>query len=412
MEALDDHFPGELGSYHRARLLATRAWLEYETGRRDDAYGTLRRSWEEAGDCGHQIARAHWMQLKPILSDALEGEEIAPDEVLPALVTADPEGEALLEFTGHSHPAVRRAALAAALAADHPAVLLELPSLVEDSDREVASAATAARDRLQRAAPPLRFGLLGRFRVTRSAREIPEASWARPIDGRLVRFLAVHAGQPVSEDLAFEALWPELSTSSARRSLQVSVSRVRKVLDLPGAEHSVIESAERSYRLALRDGDAVDAEEFMASAEIALAEQGEPRGDLLRNARTLWGATHSRRTAMRIGRRLTGSGCCDHYIAVLTGLIGMHERSGDHARSADIGRELVDLDPLNEEGHRALMTPMRARDAGDTPSPVSGVPQGARRHSRRRAGRGDLPSPGQDPGGGSCLRGTPTPMSV
>jgi ATP/maltotriose-dependent transcriptional regulator MalT/DNA-binding SARP family transcriptional activator len=356
MEALDDHFPGELGSYHRARLLATRAWLEYEIGSRDDAYATLRRSWEEAGHCAHQIARAHWTQLKPILSDALEGEEIAPDDVLPALITADPEGEALLEFTGHSHPAVRRAALAAALAADHPAVLLGLPSLVEDSDHEVASAATAARDRLRRAAPPLRFGLLRRFRVTRSAREIPEASWARPIDGRLVRFLAVHAGQPVSEDLAFEALWPELSTPSARRSLQVSVSRVRKVLDLPGAEHSVIESAERSYRLALRDGDAIDAEEFMASAEIALAEQGEPRGDLLRNARTLWEGDPLPEDRYEDWSTPYRERLLDHYIAVLTGLIGMHERTGDHARSADIGRELVDLDPLNEEGHRALMT--------------------------------------------------------
>jgi ATP/maltotriose-dependent transcriptional regulator MalT/DNA-binding SARP family transcriptional activator len=356
MQALDDHFPGELGSYHRARLLAARAWLEYETGRRDEACETLRRSWEEAGDRAHLIARAHWTQLKPILSDALENEEIAPDDVLPALIAADPEGDALLEFTGHSHPAVRRAALAAALAADHPTALLELPSLVEDSDRVVAAAATAARDRLRRAAPPLRFGLLGRFRVTRSGREIPDASWARPIDARLVRFMAVHTDQPLSEDLAFEALWPELSASSARRSLQVAVSRVRKVLDLPDAEHSVIESAERSYRLALREGDAIDAEDFMASAETALAERGESRGDLLRNARSLWGGDPLPEDRYEDWATPYRERLLDHYIAVLTALIGLHERSAEHARAADFARELVDLDPLNEEGHRALMT--------------------------------------------------------
>jgi ATP/maltotriose-dependent transcriptional regulator MalT/DNA-binding SARP family transcriptional activator len=356
MEVLDDRFPGELGSYHRARLLATRAWLEYQADRRELAYESLRQSWAQAGERAHLIARAHWAQLRPVLSAALEGGEIDAEEVLPALIAAGSGSEALVEFTDHSHPAVRRAALAAALAADHPDVLADLPRLVEDPDAEVAAAADAARERLRRAPPPLRFGLLGRFRVTRSRRELPETVWARPIDSRLVRFMAVHADQPVPEDMVFEALWPGLSTSSARRSLQVAVSRARKVLDLPGAEQSVIESADRSYRLALRDRDTIDAEEFLASAEIALGERGEARADLLANARSLWRGEALAEDRYEDWATAYRERLADHYIAVLTALIELHQAAAEHARSADIGRELVDLDPLNEEGHRALMT--------------------------------------------------------
>jgi ATP/maltotriose-dependent transcriptional regulator MalT/DNA-binding SARP family transcriptional activator len=356
IETLDARYPGELGSYHRARLLATRAWLEYEAGEPDAAYESLRRCWKQAGGRAHLVARTHWTQLKPILSTALDDEQIAADEVLPALIAASPDAETLVEFTGHSHPAVRREALVAALAVDHPDVLSELPRLAEDPDRQVASAAIAARERLRRAAPPLRFTLLGRFRVARSGRDIPEASWARPIDTRLLRFLLVNAGQPVPEDLAFEALWPELSASSARHSLQVAVSRVRKVLDLPGAEHSVIESGDRSYMLALRERDVIDAEEFMAAARIGLAEPGEPRRDLLTNARSLWRGEPLPEERYADWATPYRERLLDHYIEVLTALIALHERAGEHARSADIARELVDLDPLNEEGHRALMT--------------------------------------------------------
>jgi DNA-binding SARP family transcriptional activator len=356
MAALDELFPGELGCYHRARLLAARSWLEYEAGQREATYETLRRCWDEAGENAKHVARAHWPQLKPVLGAALENEVIDPNEVLPVLVAALPGAEALVDFTGHSHPAVRRAALSAALAADHPEVLSELPRLVEDSDAEVASAAVAARERLRRAAPPLRFGLLGRFRVMRSGREISEDRWARPIDTRLVRYLAVHQGESVPEDLIFEALWPDLSGSSARRSLQVAVSRVRKVLDLPGAERSVVESVDRSYRLALGQRDSVDAEEFIALAELALAERDARRLDLLDSARSHWQGEPLPEDRYEDWATPYRERVLDHYISVLTALIELHGHADEHARSADVARELVDLDPLNEEGHRALMT--------------------------------------------------------
>jgi DNA-binding SARP family transcriptional activator len=159
----------------------------------------------------------------------------------------------------------------------------------------------------------------------------------------------------VPEDLIFEAMWPGRSPSSARRSLQVTVSRARQVLDPPGAERSVIEAGEHAYRLALGERDSVDADEFAAAAEAALAERGEGRRALLERTRSLWGGEplpeerySDWATAYR--ERLT-----DRYIEVLTAQIELHERGGEHTGAAAIARELVDLDPLNEGAHRALI---------------------------------------------------------
>jgi DNA-binding SARP family transcriptional activator len=40
---------------------------------------------------------------------------------------------------------------------------------------------------------------------------------------------------------------------------------------------------------------------------------------------------------------------------VLAALVELHEDAGRHADAAEVARELVDLDPLNEGGHRALI---------------------------------------------------------
>jgi ATP/maltotriose-dependent transcriptional regulator MalT/DNA-binding SARP family transcriptional activator len=351
LAALDEHFPGDAGSYHRARLLGARAWLAFESGDREGAYESLRAAWSEAGENARHLARAQWTSLRPILWQALADEALEPDAFLPALGEAFSDGEALIAFTDHPRVAVRRAVLPVALAANHPAVLSQLEELVGDDDSEVAASAEATRGRLKGAPPPLRFRLFGGFRVFRASWGIAEESWGRPIDARLVRFLLVQDGL-VSEDVIFEALWPDLTAASARRSLQVSVSRVRQVLDLPFAEDSVVESRDRSYRLKLTGQDTVDTEDFRAAANAALET---PERAPLERARALWGGeplADERYSdwAAPYRERLT-----DRYIAVLTGLIELHARSGAHAHQVDAARELVDLDPLNEEGHRALI---------------------------------------------------------
>ena len=195
--ALDEQYPGESGHYHRARLIATRAWLDHRSGESEAAGDNLRLCLDEAGNNAHQVVRAHWRQLEPLLWQVLADGTIDPSTAIAALERAFPEGEALVAFADHPEPTVRRAALSAALAADHPAVISRLDDLAKDPDERVASAATATRRRLQHSPPQLRFKLLGGFGVSRGGWEIGEESWKRPIDTRLVRLLLVHGGQPV-----------------------------------------------------------------------------------------------------------------------------------------------------------------------------------------------------------------------
>src|SRR5262249_35458194 len=157
-------------------------------------------------------------------------------------------GQALAVLSGHPEPAVRRAAILSGLAARHPEALGHLSELEEDSDEQVAAAATAAKQELNRNPPPLRFELLGRFRVLRAGWELDEESWKRPISARVVRFLLMQESRAVPEDALFEAFWADKPADTARQNLAAAISRARKVLDLPGARDSVIELRERTYR--------------------------------------------------------------------------------------------------------------------------------------------------------------------
>lgn len=117
----------------------------------------------------------------------------------------------------------------------------------------------------------------------------------------------------------------------------------------------MVERIDRAYRLALGERDTVDAEEFRTAAEIALAERGEGRRRLLERARLLWRGeplAEERYTDWAVAYR---ESLVDRYTAVLTALVELHERSGDHAAATDTARQLVELDPLNEGAHRALI---------------------------------------------------------
>jgi DNA-binding SARP family transcriptional activator len=74
----------------------------------------------------------------------------------------------------------------------------------------------------------------------------------------LLTLLAVHAPHPVSAEHAAEALWPRAAPAEALRSLQVTVSRLRRSL---GAAGSALETAASGYRLAVA-ADAIDARRF------------------------------------------------------------------------------------------------------------------------------------------------------
>ena len=355
LAALDERFVGRSGRLHRARLLAARACLEYGSGEPEAACASLSRAWQEAGQEADQIVRAHGAGLRPVLWHALAEGALQPDAVLPAVQSAFPGGEALVAMVDHPDSAVRRAALLTALAAGHPAVLERLAALGKDSDEQVASAAVAARERLGTHPPALRFELLGGFRVKRAGWDLDEASWKRPMAARVVRFLLTRGSGAVPEDELFEAFWADRPADAARQHLAVAVSRARKVLDLPGADASVIEAKERTYLLRLRQRDSLDSAEFETAAASALAGRGRDRRTALEGAATLWTGEplpEDRYAAWSFAWR---DRLVETYSQVLGALLQSYDQAGEHHEAIRTARALLEVDPLDERAHRQLM---------------------------------------------------------
>jgi DNA-binding SARP family transcriptional activator len=354
-ELIDETFPAAAGRFPRGRLVALRAWLRHTEGDTAGADADLLLFWKDAGETLPHTLRREWVRLEKPVWGALERGALEPEATIGAISEAFQEGLPLVAFLEHPVAEVREAALGPATESGDPEALASLARLAEDPDAELAGAASEAVERLARSLPPLHFELLGGFSVGRGAWRVGDG-WGRPVDARLVRFLLANLDLPVPEDLIFEALWPGLSASSARSSLQVAVSRVRRVLDPPGIEESAIQSADRTYRLVLGERDEVDAEKFRSATRAALAEQGEERQQLLEHAHSLWRGEpmpEERYSDWAIPYR---ERLIDLYTALLAALVEAYLASGADIQAAEVARVLVDLDPLNEGGHRALIT--------------------------------------------------------
>jgi DNA-binding SARP family transcriptional activator len=202
--------------------------------------------------------------------------------------------------------------------------------------------------------PPLTLTVLGGFEARRGNRPVPGTAWQRRVAERVVRYLLVRRPGAVAEDALFEAFWPGADPANARRALQVAVSAARTALDWPGAK-SVIETAERTYRLRLAAGDELDADRFLAAAAAGLRERGRARRELLERGVSLWTGEplpEERYSDWATGWRET---LCDRYAETLTALADTCSRSGDHAAAVRAARRLIELDRLDESAHRAMI---------------------------------------------------------
>ncbi|TDT18454.1 ATP/maltotriose-dependent transcriptional regulator MalT [Ilumatobacter fluminis] len=351
---VDDCYPGATGRHLVARTTIRRAALAIAGGDIDQASELVADGLRNAGETAPDIVRLEWGEIGPAVSTALENGTLSPAATIECLWTAFPDGAALVELASHPVAAVRRSAFRPALASGNPTARAVVTHAVDDADPTVARSAADAVALVAMSPPPRRFESLGGFRIRRGGWSTDDGSWTRPADARLVRFLLVHGETPVPTDLLFDALWPDLDSQGARRSLQVSASRVRKLLDDPGPSPSIIDAGPDTYRLRLSEGDVLDWQQFERAAAAAL-DATTPSLRLLEHAHSLWGGEPLPEERYSDWAASWRARLVDRCVDVLVALVGVHSDRDDHAAAIRIARELVDIDPYDERSHRLLM---------------------------------------------------------
>lgn len=136
---------------------------------------------------------------------------------------------------------------------------------------------------------PTEVRVLGRFAVRTVSGEVAYAAFGGRLAQRLLRVLATRRGEVVARDVLTEALWPGRHPRDQDANLNVLVSRARGAL----GDRRLIVTGAAGYALTGDDRCRVDAERFLASAELGRGHLRAGRAGAalrgLRGALDLWG---------------------------------------------------------------------------------------------------------------------------
>lgn len=99
------------------------------------------------------------------------------------------------------------------------------------------TAATILSELKNPTADPLRFHMLGAFKVYQGERELGRACFRRAQAWKLISFLAHCFPNPVSHDTIMETFWPDCGEASAKRCIYTNLSCLCTTLE-PGKERN------------------------------------------------------------------------------------------------------------------------------------------------------------------------------
>ncbi|MEE1927539.1 BTAD domain-containing putative transcriptional regulator [Streptomyces sp. TRM 70351] len=244
------------------------------------------------------------------------------------------------------------------------------------------------------AVPVVQIRCFGGLRV--AVRGTPvNCGTVRPKVRSLLRVLALHAGTPVHRDVLLDALWPDLPHESGVRNLQVTVSRLRVLLE-PGTRRggaTLLTRDEHSYGLALGRWFTSDVREFDRHAASCPQPGREAGGDPERQAVAL-------RAALRWygGDLLPEEGAADWVVEargrlrgraarLYSALAGCELRLGRAHASWTAAEQALALDPYLDEAWRTLVA---ARERGGD---AAGAANSRRAYARTLRSLGVPPEP-------------------
>jgi DNA-binding SARP family transcriptional activator/tetratricopeptide (TPR) repeat protein len=202
--------------------------------------------------------------------------------------------------------------------------------------------------------------LLGRFVVLAGGEEIPPSRFVGRLSKRLLRILAVHAGEHRSKDVLAEALWPERPPADPAANLEVLVARVRKGLGAP----QLILTGPGGYALVDDPACRVDAIDVLRGVERGRADAvaGLPRRALagFLGAVERWGGEPLPEDAYEEWAQEPRETIARAYQEALEGAAEASLEIGDPATAAELAGRAVARDPLRERGHLLLARSLAA----------------------------------------------------
>src|SRR5947208_2120686 len=201
----------------------------------------------------------------------------------------------------------------------------------------------------------LEIHLLGPFRLAVDGVLVDEKNFSRRKPKLLIKLLALQPHRQLHREQVMEFLWPDLDVASAANSLHKSIHAARRTLEpglKSGGDSRFIITHEQQIQLRASGGLSIDVEVFEQAAASALkSPEAEPyehalklySGDLLlEDPYEEW--TIARRESLR-----------GLHSELLLKLAQLHESQQRYPQGIERLKQLLSLDPANEEVHRGLM---------------------------------------------------------
>ncbi|NPV93229.1 MAG: hypothetical protein HPY50_20905 [Firmicutes bacterium] len=120
-------------------------------------------------------------------------------------------------------------------------------------EREAARRLVLRESDRETAQPMVRISLLGDFAIRTERGVLTEADWKTRKAQRILKYLIVNRGQPVSRDTLMALFWPESGKKAAMASLSVALYEIRKVLSryglAPEGEFQLFSESENGFVL-------------------------------------------------------------------------------------------------------------------------------------------------------------------
>ncbi|MBN1135948.1 MAG: AAA family ATPase [Anaerolineae bacterium] len=208
----------------------------------------------------------------------------------------------------------------------------------------------------------LRIHLLGDLEIWRDGQVVPNDAWPSRKVRRLLGILVTHRHRAVSSDELIEWLWPDLGLESARNSLWVAVSHLRRVLE-PGkvqrGRSTFVLTEPPGYRFDPAGQCQIDVDAFLdqvragqeqqrrgewtAALDAYLAAHALYRGDYLAQDRYEDWAIPTRGRLHEILLEIKGN------------LAICHLNLGRYHEALDQARQVLDDEPCRESAWRLVM---------------------------------------------------------